>query len=61
MTLNELIKELQKHQEKSGDWRLSTWDGFIEGISLDPCKDGIVNVDPAEFNELSLDIRTELS
>jgi len=59
MTLSELIKELQKHEAKSGNWRLSTWDGFIESVTLDPCQDGIVNVDPSGFNELSLEIRTE--
>lgn len=59
MTLDQMIAKLQALQPKCGKFKVSTWDGFIVDLRMDTCKDGVVNTDPAEHNELSIDVVTE--
>jgi len=59
LKISELITELQSYQRRYGDLPLSTWDGFIHKVFIDPVNDGVRPIVDEKPNELSLDIRTE--
>jgi hypothetical protein len=57
MTLNELIAKLQQQADAGrGDFKVTTWDGIVREVRFDCACDGVVNVDPATYNEISFDL-----
>jgi len=59
MKISELISELQITKEIYGDLPLSTFDGFVYRIDLDPLVDGIAYpIDHSKVNEICIEIFT---
>lgn len=55
MKISKIIEILQEAQEIYGDLPVSTWDGFVTGFKVDPCRDGCVPLNEEDVNELNIE------
>lgn len=58
MRIDTLIDQLAAVRKKHGNLPLSTWDGFVQHVRIEPSTDGVL-ADPDTATELSLEIITE--
>lgn len=60
MKINDLIKQLQKASKQHGNLPITTWDGYVGEVKIEPTVDGVsYPIDVNDINEISIEILTE--